>query len=124
MSDFDCKWSDYEEHRLAELRAERPRNVRMCVSREQERARRPTGRRAPPPWARDAVAEQAEEREVMAAYEAAPPHVRAWLDGLVAGHLVGRKFPEIYRHRALLDVLVAWKHGDLADVAPDDEHAA
>lgn len=126
MSDSEFRpWTDWENDRLAELRAEVAKpitNVKAHVAREREKARRTSGQdRVPRPWARQAADEQAEEATTLERYAAAPPHVRQWLDAHVEARLVGRKFPALWRDRTLRDVLLDWKAGRLED---DDANPA
>lgn len=120
---YSDKWSDWQNDRLAELRAEvaRPiKSVRADVARKREQARQASeGRRHVPTWAEDAAKEQAEEKAVMAAYESSPPHVRAWLDGIAADRLIGHTHPDLFRDRVLLDVLLLWKARKLE--TPEDD---
>lgn len=133
MSDFTTTWTDHDDDRLAELRAERrPKSVRLEVARQRELAQRPRSSRTPPVWAGQAVRERQEEAETLRAYQTAPAHVREWLDSHVAARLAGRRFPDMFLDRTLRDVLLAWKAGQLEDdgdplaaeplALRDDEH--
>lgn len=119
-------WTDAENERMAELRAEVSRpitNVKAHVERERARARRMTGQeREAPPWAAGAAAQQEEEAEPLARYASAPPDIRQWLDAHIAARLRGRKLPELWRDRVTRDVVLAWKREQLDDEPPQAAH--
>jgi hypothetical protein len=111
MSDTVCNWNHDDEAALDDLRRDAKRGS-VKPSRTLK-----VGKPAPPPaWAEPILAERAEEHEPLERYRAAPPDVRAWLDGIVSERLRGRKLPELWRDRTLRDVLLDWKRGALEDI--------